>query len=96
MTEFEPGHGFTKQDWDDVCDNPEWTAADIAKARSFAEVFPDLAESIKRMPGRPKSDRPKVQTTIRLSQDVLDHFKADGPGWQRRIDEALKKVAGLK
>ena len=37
------------------------------------------------------SPRPKVSTTIRLSQDVIDHFKADGRGWQTRIDEALRE-----
>jgi uncharacterized protein (DUF4415 family) len=33
---------------------------------------------------------PKVSTTIRLSPDVVQAFKADGAGWQTRIDAALK------
>ena len=41
--------------------------------------------------GRPPSGRPKVSTTIRLSQEVIDHFKADGRGWQTRIDCALRE-----
>ena len=41
--------------------------------------------------GRPPISKPKVSTTIRLSQDVIDHFKADGRGWQTRIDEALRE-----
>ena len=41
--------------------------------------------------GRPPLDRPKVSTTIRLSQEVIDHFKAAGRGWQTRIDEALRE-----
>ena len=41
--------------------------------------------------GRPPVARPKVSTTIRLSQDVIDHFRADGKGWQTRIDDALRK-----
>ena len=40
--------------------------------------------------GRPPLARPKVSTTIRLSQDVIDHFKAAGRGWQTRIDDALR------
>ena len=40
--------------------------------------------------GRPPSASPKVSTTIRLSRDVVDHFKADGRGWQTRIDSALR------
>ena len=41
--------------------------------------------------GRPPLAKPKVSTTIRLSQDVIDHFKAGGHGWQSRIDEALRE-----
>ncbi|WP_439817953.1 BrnA antitoxin family protein [Zavarzinia sp. CC-PAN008] len=26
---------------------------------------------------------------------MLDHFRADGPGWQVRMDEALRRAAGL-
>ena len=41
--------------------------------------------------GRPPVARPKVSMTIRLSQDVIDHFKAGGRGWQTRIDQALRE-----
>lgn len=40
--------------------------------------------------GRPPLEEPKVSTTIRLSKDVIERFKASGPGWQTRIDEALR------
>lgn len=40
--------------------------------------------------GRPPKARPKVSTTIRLSQDVIDYFRAGGRGWQTRIDQALQ------
>jgi uncharacterized protein (DUF4415 family) len=37
----------------------------------------------------------EVAVSIRLSRDVLDHYKAKGPNWQTRIDEALRKaIAG--
>ena len=44
--------------------------------------------------GRPPVARPKVSTTIRLSPDVIDYFKAGGRGWQTRIDEALRDWIG--
>lgn len=44
--------------------------------------------------GRPPAAKPKVSTTIRLSQDVIDHFKAGGRGWQTRIDAALREWIG--
>lgn len=90
--EFEPGHGYTKKDWDEVSDTPEITEEDLKQARPFAEVFPDLAESIHKR-GVQKAPT-KVAVSIRLSREVVDHFKAGGPGWQARIDAALKKVVG--
>ncbi|WP_426031825.1 BrnA antitoxin family protein [Cypionkella sp. TWP1-2-1b2] len=45
--------------------------------------------------GRPKSAAPKVSTTLRLDPEVLDAFKSSGPGWQSRMNEALRKAAGL-
>lgn len=45
--------------------------------------------------GRPKSDSPKEMTTLRLDPEVLAYFKASGSGWQTRINDALRKVAGL-
>jgi uncharacterized protein (DUF4415 family) len=40
--------------------------------------------------GRPRKARPKEAVSIRLSPEVVDAFRATGPGWQTRIDEALK------
>lgn len=45
--------------------------------------------------GRPKSDSPKVQVTLRLDREVIERFRAEGPGWQTRINETLRKAAGL-
>ena len=36
----------------------------------------------------------KEQVTLRIDQDVLEHFQVGGPGWQDRINEALRKAAG--
>ena len=77
-------------------DNPEWTDADFARARPPAEVLPpELLAQFKGTRGPQKSPT-KVAVSIRLSADVVKHFKAKGPGWQSRIDEALRKVAKLK
>lgn len=76
-------------------DNAEWTRDDFKKARPFSEVFPELAESIRRSRGRPTVDRPKRQISLRLDPDVIDAFKATGKGWQARINEALRKAAKL-
>ena len=36
----------------------------------------------------------KETVSLRIDRDVLDHFQAAGPGWQDRINEALRKAAG--
>ncbi|PZQ81760.1 MAG: hypothetical protein DI549_13355 [Ancylobacter novellus] len=37
----------------------------------------------------------KELVSLRLDRDVLEHFQEDGPGWQERINAALRKAAGL-
>ena len=68
------------------------------------DTAPDLSrdgwpEKIAKAPvrrGRPPVTNPKVSTTIRLSQDVIDHFRAGGRGWQTRIDQALREWIGKR
>lgn len=87
--QFEPGRGYTKEEWDEL-DIPELTDEELAQARPFAEVYPDLAESIRRSRGRPKVDSPRQQISLRLDPDVIEKFKATGKGWQSRINDVLK------
>ncbi|MES2632263.1 MAG: BrnA antitoxin family protein [Pseudomonadota bacterium] len=42
--------------------------------------------------GRPPSDNPRKQLTLRLPADVIDRWKASGPGWQTRMAERLSRV----
>jgi uncharacterized protein (DUF4415 family) len=57
--------------------------------------MPELAASIRKGRGPNKAPTKKL-VSLRLSPDVLDHFKAKGPGWQSKIDDALRKAARLK
>jgi uncharacterized protein (DUF4415 family) len=76
-------------------DNPEWTAEDFARARPASEVLPPKAAAalMKRGRGRP-SGSDKERVTLRIDRDTLDRFRAAGPGWQTRINEALRNAAG--
>ena len=86
--------GYTQADLDAVSDTPELTGKDLAEMRPFGEVFPELANSIRRARGAQKTPT-KVSTTIRLSREVIDHFRASGAGWQARVDGALREwIAG--
>ena len=46
---------------------------------------------IRRGRGRPRLDAPKKLVSLRLDQDVIDAFRSGGPGWQSRINAALRK-----
>jgi uncharacterized protein (DUF4415 family) len=37
-----------------------------------------------------RSSEPKVPVSIRLDREVVDYFKAQGPGYQSRIDAVLR------
>lgn len=71
-------------------DAPEATDEQLAADRPFAEAYPALAKAMRRAAGRPKLDEPKVPVSIRLDAEVLRKWKATGPGWQSRINAALK------
>jgi uncharacterized protein (DUF4415 family) len=69
-------------------DNPEWTAEMFAQAKRISDLPTALQAKLR---GRgPQKAAPKVSTTIRLSPDVVQAFRAAGDGWQTRIDAALK------
>jgi uncharacterized protein (DUF4415 family) len=36
----------------------------------------------------------REQVTLRIDKDVLEHFQEGGPGWQDRINAALRKATG--
>jgi uncharacterized protein (DUF4415 family) len=76
-------------------DAAEATDAALAQAKSFAEAFPDLMEGIRRGRGRPAIANPRKQISLRLDGDVIEKFKSTGKGWQSRVNEALRKAAGL-
>ena len=79
--------------WVDPDDAPAWTpeAFERAEIRDGDRLVRPATGTITKR-GRPKLDQPKKQVTLRLDQDVIDRLRADGPGWQSRINEILKKA----
>ena len=79
-------------------DSPELTPELIRSMRPMGEVYPEFVREVERTRarGRPKLEHPKVQVTLRLDADVVGAFKEDGPGWQGRINEELKKTVKRK
>ena len=92
MSENSTGSG---SNWVDPDDAPEWTE------QMFAEAEVRIGDEVIR-PGKwrtvgrpPLGAAAKRQVTLRLDPDVIDRFRESGPGWQGRINEALRKAAGL-
>ncbi|CAH0262322.1 hypothetical protein AGRO_0083 [Agrobacterium sp. ATCC 31749] len=98
LKEFKPGRGYTEADWNAV-DFPEMTDEELANARPAREVLPaaffEAVEEYRKSRGRPTLDKPKKQVTLRLDEDVLERFREGGKGWQSRINNALRKAAGI-
>lgn len=75
-------------------ENPEWSEADFTAAQG-PEALP--VEMLAAFPqtrsrgGRPPGSRKKA-VSLRLDIDVLEKFRSTGPGWQSRINEALKRA----
>jgi uncharacterized protein (DUF4415 family) len=73
-------------------ENPEWTREDFARARTPQELLaPAVLRAFKKTRG-PQKAPTKVPVSIRLSADVVAHFKATGAGWQTRLDDVLRKA----
>ncbi len=84
-------------DWIDEDDAPILTAEVAARAeiRIGDKVIRPATGTYTRDYLPHERDTPKRQVTLRLDAQVLDRFREGGPGWQTRINEALRKAAGL-
>ena len=62
-------------------------------ARTEAEAaFKKTTTKVPEAPPKPAGVRDLV--SLRIDQDVLEYFQEGGPGWQERINDALRKAAG--
>jgi len=85
---MEKSKGDIESDWVDPDDAPELDDDWFDRADLM------IGDTVIR-PGRPKGSGVKQPVSLRLDKDVLAHFRATGPGWQSRMNEALRKAAGL-
>lgn len=76
-----------------IRNTPEEDAAITAAALSDPDAHPIYLAPEKYRPiGRPKAAVTKERITIRLSPEVVSHYRATGKGWQTRIDLDLQKL----
>lgn len=72
----------------------ELTAADLKRFKPAKEIVPHIVERHARTRGKQKTPT-KVQTTIRLDADLIEHFRSKGKGWQTRLNDELRKVVNV-
>ena len=51
-----------------------------------------LSRAVVNKGGRPRSTNPKQLISLRLPADVIERWRATGPGWQTRIADRLSKI----
>jgi uncharacterized protein (DUF4415 family) len=68
--------------------DPRQAAEAAFKAATTKPPEPEPAPKTPALPGA------KELVSLRIDRDVLDHFQEAGPGWQERINAALRKAAG--
>lgn len=68
------------------------TSRDAAEA-AFKKATTKPAELPLPKPSIPNA---KEMVSLRIDRDILDHFQEDGPGWQDRINDALRRVIEKK
>jgi uncharacterized protein (DUF4415 family) len=62
--------------------------AEMAFKKATAKPAPDLPTPAPSVPGA------KELVSLRIDRDVLDYFQEGGPGWQERVNTALRAAAG--
>ncbi len=72
-------------------DTWELTKEDFSQMRPASEVHPEFVERWSRTRGKRKSAA-KERVTIRLDADITTHFRRDGPGWQTRLNDTLRRA----
>ena len=87
----------SRESWTDPEDPPIWTEAHFRNAAVVVdgEIVRTQKGTWTNPGGRPASENPKKQVTLRLDPDVVDKFRATGKGWQSRINAELRKALGI-
>jgi uncharacterized protein (DUF4415 family) len=67
------------------------TAAEAA----FKSATTKPVEPAPSAPKTPAIPGVKDLVSLRIDRDILEHFQEDGPGWQERINAALRRAAGM-
>lgn len=76
-----------------IDENPDWTEADFAKAEGPETLSAVELAAFPRTRVRSVQKSPtKRPISLRVDADILESYRATGPGWQGRMNDALRKA----
>lgn len=67
-----------------------WDGVDADDRPATTEELQAGVAAYRKKRGRPAGSATKEQVAIRFDHDVLEAFRTAGPGWQTRMNDALK------
>ena len=88
------GGSTKRKPWVDPDDAPEMTDEFLDRVWDSAEI--SEGDRIIRRGRPPLGDKAKGVVTMRLDADVLESYRALGPGWQTQINADLRRARKLK
>jgi uncharacterized protein (DUF4415 family) len=65
----------------------EWEQGEVWEGNHYIGRVKDVRTG---RGGRPKGSGTKEMVTLRIDRDILDRFRAGGPGWQTRLNDVLR------
>lgn len=77
-------------------ENPEWTASEVRQARPLMDALPKkTVAAVRRYRGQrgPQKSPTKELISVRIDRDIVAAYRASGPGWQTRMNDALRTQA---
>ena len=92
---------YTSEELRKMPDKTNWAKADSLTEEEMLsdpdapEITPEEFATATRQGRGPQKKPTKKLVSLRLDQDVIDHFRSQGQGWQTRVNEVLRKEAEL-
>jgi len=81
-----------KPNLDKPLTDAEWNS--LGKTMHGISGLPkNVQQAVRNSAGRPRVDNPKERVTVRLDPEILAALRAQGKGWQTRMNEVLKAWA---
>ncbi|MDR0449191.1 MAG: BrnA antitoxin family protein [Rickettsiales bacterium] len=93
---------YTREQIAKMKDSTDWGRVKKIKDKDidFSDIPMAVPEMLKKAVrysrGRPVKENKKTALNLRIDPEIVVAFKSTGPGWQTRINDALRQVLQLR